>query len=29
MSMKINYNSSAIIANNSLKMNDKKLTISL
>lgn len=29
MSMKINYNVSAMLANNSLKTNDKKLTDSL
>ena len=29
MGMKINFNSSAIIANNSLKLNDNKLTLSL
>jgi len=29
MSLKINYNVSAMIANNSLKLNDVKLTTSL
>ncbi|MBR6239140.1 MAG: flagellin FliC3, partial [Lachnospiraceae bacterium] len=29
MSLKINYNVSAMIANNSLKLNDNKLTTSL
>ena len=29
MSLKINYNASAIVANNSLKMSDNRLTASL